>query len=125
VSGKSQLREINKTNAVGMLHMSCYCGADLIYVGDSADGQSPETTIELLKYKLGKGAFGFFSSLNGESGECPFCGLLYELPEPAMVDWLPFVDKSRFDSFAAELRGKHSSKNGFHGKGKPPHRILL
>ena len=90
--------------SVGLIHMSCYCGADLFYVGNTADGAPPIDILERFESQLGTGNFGFFSSANGEYGECPHCGLLFELPEPEMLEWLPFTDTKTFTAKVAELR---------------------
>ena len=97
--------------SVGLIHMSCYCGADLFYVGNTVDGASPIDILERFEAHLGSGNFGFFSSANGDYGECPHCGLLFELPDPDMLDWLPFTDTRTFTENVAELRQSGLSAN--------------
>ncbi len=99
--------------SVGLIHMSCYCGADLFYVGNTIDGESPTDIIERFESQLGSGSFGIFSSSNGEYGECPHCGLLFELPDPELLDWLPFTDSRTFAAKVAELK---QSSRGFNRK---------
>ncbi len=89
---------------VGMILIDCYCGAELYYVGDNADGQSPERIIGQLKIQLGSENIGFFSSADGDYGECPYCGLSYELPNPEIMDWLPFMDSENFSSALTEMQ---------------------
>lgn len=97
--------------SVGLIHLSCYCGADLFYVGNKANDEPPFDILERLESQLGDGDFGFFSSANGEYGECPHCGLLFELPDPEVLDWLPFTDRVTFDSRVDELRQSAFSLN--------------
>jgi hypothetical protein len=97
--------------SVGLIHLSCYCGADLFYVGNTADGAPPIEVMERLESKLGEGNFGFFSSANGSYGECPHCGLLFELPEPELLDWLPFTDRVTFGTTIEEIRLSSYSRN--------------
>jgi hypothetical protein len=84
--------------------MSCYCGADLIYIGNTIDGESPIDIMERFESQLNSGNFGFFSSANGEFGECPHCGILFELPDPELLDWLPFTDAKTFSAKISEMR---------------------
>lgn len=97
--------------SVGLIHLSCYCGADLFYVGNKADGEPPIDILERLESQLGDGDFGFFCSADGDYGECPHCELLFELPDPEVLDWLPFTDKVTFDSQVEELRQSALSLN--------------
>lgn len=97
--------------SVGLIHMSCYCGADLFYVGNTVDGAPPIDILERFEAQLGSGNFGFFSSANGDYGECPHCGLLFDLPDPDMLDWLPFTDTRTFNEKVAELRQSALSVN--------------
>ena len=90
--------------SVGMILMECYCGAELYFVGDNAAGQPPQKIIDKLKGQLGSENIGFFSSANGKYGECPYCGLVYELPDPEMMDWLPFMDVENFSSALTEMQ---------------------
>lgn len=71
----------------------------------------PVDVIEKLESRFGDGDYGFFSSANGEYGECPHCGLLFELPDPEVVNWLPFTDKVTFTSTVEELRRSAYSLN--------------
>ena len=73
--------------SIGMIHMACYCGAALFYLGNTPDGGSPDKFIESFINKLGSGTFGFFTSADGKYGQCPHCGLDYELPDPEIMDW--------------------------------------
>ena len=97
--------------SVGLIHLSCYCGADLFYVGNTVDGAPPIDMLERLESQLGEGNFGFFSSANGDYGECPYCGLLFELPDPELLNWLPFTDKATFASSIDEIRQSAYSLN--------------
>ena len=97
--------------SVGLIHLSCYCGADLFYVGNTADGAPPLEILDRLESQLGEGDFGFFSSANGTYGECPHCGLLFELPEPELLDWLPFTDKLTFNTKIEDLKQAAFSLN--------------
>jgi hypothetical protein len=90
--------------SVGMILMDCYCGAELYYVGDNSEGRSPEKIIGQLKNQLGSANIGFFSSVNGEYGECPYCGLVYELPNSELMNWLPFMDTENFSSALTEMQ---------------------
>ena len=90
--------------SVGLIHISCYCDADLFYVGNTIEGEPPVKIIERFESQLGEGNFGFFCSANGDYGECPHCGLLFELPDPELLDWLPFTDESTFSVKIEELR---------------------
>jgi hypothetical protein len=97
--------------SVGLIHMSCYCGADLFYVGNTVDGTPPLEILERFETQLGSGDFGLFSSANGDYGECPHCGLLFELPDPEMLSWLPFTDSRTFTDKVAQLRQSALSVN--------------
>jgi len=96
--------EVNEMGSIGLIHLSCYCGADLFYVGNSVDDVPPIDILERFEAQLGEGNFGFFCSANGKYGECPHCGLLFELPDPDVLDWLPFTDSLTFNSRVEELR---------------------
>ena len=97
--------------STGMIHIACYCGAALFCIGDTPSGQPIEDIIEQLKKKLGPGDIGFFTSANGQYGDCPYCGLTYELPEPEMLDWLPYMDSDRISSAIKEMRSAKINRN--------------
>ena len=98
---------------IGMIRLACFCGADLFYVGTEAESIPFSDLIKQIKKQLEPGDYGFFSSADGKYGECPYCGLSYELPEPELMDWLPFVDRDRFVSSVDEIRNSAttSAKN--------------
>jgi len=96
--------------SVGMIHIACYCGAELFYLGNRAAGNPPTEVIQKLKTKLGSDTIGFFSSADGDYGDCPYCGLTYELPDPELLDWLPYLEKDQFTSQVNDIRG--SKTNG-------------
>lgn len=113
---------VKQMTAVGMIHMGCFCGADLFYLGNTDDGQAPLEFIDSLKARLGPGHFGIFSSASGRYGECPFCGTLFELPDPELLDWLPFTDRHRFAAVLDEIAGRLEPKSGspIHGFSSAP-----
>lgn len=78
--------------SIGLIHMLCECEAELFYLGNTPDGTLPSTYIDRFLSQLSPGKYGVFSSADGNIGECPHCGLLIELPDPDLVDWLPFAD---------------------------------
>jgi hypothetical protein len=97
---------------VGMIQMACYCGAKLFYIGNTAKNQPPLDIIEKLKAKVNSGDIGFFSSADGSYGDCPFCGLTYELPDPELMDWLPYLDPDQFTSTINNIQSSPSGNNG-------------
>lgn len=99
---------------VGMIRLACFCGADLFYVGRSPKGLPISEVIQQLKEHLGPGDYGFFSKDDGKYGLCPFCGLSYELPDPDIMEWLPFLDKDQFETTVDELR--QTTKSNANGK---------
>ena len=104
--------------AIGMIHMACYCGADLFYVGNAWDGKPPVDVINLFRAKLGHGEFGIFTSASGQYSQCPHCGLLYELPDPDLMDWLPFSDRETFSKTIAEMLENVLAQNGSKPQGR-------
>lgn len=96
--------------SIGLIHMDCYCGAELFYLGNTEDGEPPAEIVDQLKASLGPGNYGIFTSGDGSYGECPFCGLLIELPDASVMDWLPFLDKENFTSALEDLQGKKLDK---------------
>jgi len=90
--------------SIGMILLDCYCGADLYYVGDGDSGAPPVEVLQRFKSQLGQGDIGFFTSADGKYGECPFCGLVYELPDPELLEWLPFMDNNNFTSTLTEIQ---------------------
>ncbi len=100
----------NKMATIGMIRLACFCGADLFYVGTEVNNKDFTALVEQIKKQLKPGDYGFFSRADGQYGECPYCGLSYELPDPELMDWLPFVDKDRFDSSVDDIR-KSSNAN--------------
>lgn len=97
---------------VGMIQMACYCGAKLFYIGNTAKNQPPLDIIEKLKAKANSGDTGYFSSADGSYGDCPFCGLTYELPDPELMDWLPYLDADQFTSTINNIQSSPSGNNG-------------
>lgn len=89
---------------IGLIRLACFCGADLFYVGSEAKNLEFSELIKQVKEQLEPGDYGFFSSADGKYGECPYCGLSYELPDPDVMDWLPFVDKERFTTSVEDIR---------------------
>lgn len=85
-------------SSVGMIHLSCYCGAQLFYLGERPDNLANHQIIEILHEKLGPGDFGILIPGKDLHGECPFCGLVYELPEPHLLKQLPYAEHNRVHS---------------------------
>lgn len=110
---------------VGMIEMACYCGARLFYVGNQGTNQPPLDIIEKLKAKVNSGDIGYFSSADGSHGDCPFCGLTYELPDPEIMDWLPYLDKEQFTSTINDIQRSSFGKNGQQLNPPSAHRYLL
>ena len=94
--------------AIGLIHFSCYCGADLFYLGNDVDGKPSIKAAEQFQSKLGPGNYGFFTSANGQLGECPHCDLIFELPDPDTLDWLPFVGQEKFLDAISSMLGRKS-----------------
>jgi hypothetical protein len=116
---------VNMMTSVGMIQMDCYCGAELFYIGDNSAGHSPTNLIEKLKIKFGSGNIGFFSSVDGKYGDCPYCGLTYELPEPELLGWLPYVDRDGFASMVAAIQSSATGTNSQQLSPPLAHRYLL
>lgn len=93
----------NDINPVGMIHLACYCGADLFYLGNSKNGPPTAELLQNLSRRLGSGDYGFFSSADGRFGSCPHCGLLFELPDPELLSWLPFLDENSFEAMITKI----------------------
>ncbi len=78
--------------SVGLIHIRCICEAELLYLGNTPDGTLPTGYVDRCLSQLRPGRYGVFSSADGEVGECPHCGIQVELPDPRLIDWLPFAD---------------------------------
>lgn len=100
--------------SIGMIHLACYCGAELIYVGNNSIGQPPLQLIQILKEKLSSTNVAFFSSADGLHADCPFCGLNYELPEPELLDRLPYLDQDQFSYELSEMKRTRNGQIGLH-----------
>ena len=90
--------------SVGLIQMACYCGADLFYIGDGMPDQDSDKLVQKLKHHFGIVDIGIFTSSSGKYGECPFCGLLYELPDPELMEWLPFIDANSFFAALTDMK---------------------
>jgi len=97
--------------SVGMIHLACYCGAELFYLGEQPDNLSQREIIEILHEKLGPGDFGILSPAEDLHGECPYCGLIYELPDPHLLKHLPYAEHSRLQSTLTKFRQTRPSKS--------------
>lgn len=97
--------------SVGMIHLACYCGAELFYLGRKPKNLTHSDIIANLKEKLGPGDFGLLTPAEDLHGECPYCGLVYELPDPGLMEQLPFVDKGRFRSALSRFRQMLTQKS--------------
>ncbi len=84
--------------SVGMIHLACYCGAELFYLGETPDNLTNHQIIEILHERLGPGDFGILTPAEDLRGECPYCGLIYELPEPRLLQQLPYGEHNRVRS---------------------------
>jgi hypothetical protein len=100
-----------KMATIGMIRLACFCGADLFYVGTEAENIAFSELVEQIKKQLEPGDYGFFSSADGTYGECPYCGLSYELPDPETMDWLPFVDREYFASSVDDIRNSATTNS--------------
>ena len=90
--------------SVGMIHLACYCGAELFYLGEAPERLTNHQLIELLHEKLGPGDFGILTPGEDLHGECPYCGLIYELPDPGLLKQLPYGEHSRVRSALSSYR---------------------
>jgi hypothetical protein len=104
---------------VGLIHMACDCGADLFYVGDGTDGRSPTEAIDWFAGQMGARPYGIFTRANGAFGECPHCGLLFELPDPRLMGWLPRLDLCSFVAALSSIRAAAESSPGGGGPSRP------
>jgi len=89
---------------VGLIHIKCDCEAELFYLGNTPEGTLRNPYVDRFLSQLRPGRYGVFSSADGEVGECPHCGLLIELPDPELVDWLPYTDPGTFGSVVEMLQ---------------------
>jgi hypothetical protein len=97
--------------SVGMIHLACYCGAELFYVGEALDTLAKHRIIESLHEQLGPGDFGILTPAEDLHGECPYCGLIYELPEPRLLKQLPYGEHGRVRSALSSYGQAHSGKS--------------
>lgn len=100
-------------SAVGMIHLACYCGAELFILGESPGNLSNHDIVEILHEKLGPGDFGILRPADDLRGECPFCGLIYELPEPRLLQNLPYAEHGRVRSALSNYRQSHAHNGEF------------
>ena len=96
--------------SVGMIHLSCYCGAQLFYLGEESDNLAVENIIAKLRERLGPGDFGVLTPDEDQLGACPFCGLLYELPDSGLMKQLPCADRRKLRSALTRFRQTHKRK---------------
>jgi hypothetical protein len=101
----------NRMASVGMIHLACYCGAELFYLGEAPENLTNQQIIELLHEKLGPGNFGILTPAEDLHGECPYCGLVYELPEPHMLKHLPYGEHGRVRSALSNYRQARAGKS--------------
>jgi len=90
--------------AVGMVQMSCFCGLDIFYIGNSAEGDLPLEAIELFRKRLGDRGYAIFTSEDGAQGICPKCQTVYDLPDPETMEWLPFLDDEKFAEALEQIK---------------------
>lgn len=90
--------------SVGMIHLSCYCGAQLFYLGERPTELTNHDIVEILHERLGPGDFGVLTAGKDLHGECPYCGLVYELPEPHILKHLPYAEHNRVQSALSSYR---------------------
>ena len=96
--------------SVGMIHLACYCGAELFYLGETLKDLTNSEVVDILKARLGPGDFGVLTPSEDLHGECPYCGLIYELPDPRLLKHLPYAEQSQFRSTITEFRQTLTSK---------------
>lgn len=101
----------NPMASVGMIHLACYCGAELFYLGEAPDNLTDHQIIEILHEKLGPGDFGILTPAEDNHGECPYCGLIYELPEPRFLEQLPYGEHGRVRSALSSYRHARGGKS--------------
>ncbi len=111
--------------SIGMIHMECNCGAELFYLGNKIDGKPPLDLIDSFTSKLEPGDYGIFTSADGVYGECPHCGILIELPDPDLMDWLPFADEKRFEDLVTEVALTTISTKGGQVNGSSMHQNIV
>ena len=97
--------------SVGMIHLACYCGAELFYLGEAPEKLTEHQIIELLHQRLGPGDFGILTPAEDLHGECPYCGLIYELPEPRFLKQLPYGEHGRVRSALSSYQQKGGAKS--------------
>lgn len=90
--------------SVGMIHLACYCGAELFYLGERPANLTNPEIVEILHQRLGPGDFGVLTAAEDLHGECPYCGLIYELPEPRLLKRLPYSQQGRIESTLSSFR---------------------
>jgi hypothetical protein len=94
---------------VGMIHLGCYCGAELFYLAEAPSDLTNQQIVDILHKKLGPGHFGILTPADDLRGECPYCGLIYELPEPRFLKRLPYVEHKHVRS---TLFGYRQARSG-------------
>jgi hypothetical protein len=90
--------------SVGMIHLACYCGAELFYLGERPANLTNREIVEILHRKLGPGDFGILTPSKDLHAECPYCGLIFELPEPSLLKQLPYSEAGRIQSTLSNFR---------------------
>lgn len=90
--------------SVGMIHLACYCGAELFYLGEKPKGVTNGEILDILQERFGPGDVGVLTPAEDLHGECPYCGLIYELPDPRLLKQLPFVEQSQFRSALSQFQ---------------------
>lgn len=105
--------------SVGMIHLACYCGAELIYLGETPKSLTDSEILNALRDKMGPGDFGILKPSEDLRGECPYCGLIYELPDPRLLKHLPYAEKSQFRSAVTRFRQKIGSNSEFGSDTRP------
>jgi hypothetical protein len=104
--------------SVGMIHLACYCGAELFYLGEKPEDLTNSEVIDILKDKLGPGDFGVLTPSEDLHGECPYCGLIYELPDPRLLKHLPYAEQNLTRSAVTRFR-QTAAGNGDLGTDSP------
>ncbi|MGH2537591.1 MAG: hypothetical protein ACRDHL_09380 [Candidatus Promineifilaceae bacterium] len=93
-------------SSAGVINLLCECGTTLWCLGDTPDGQRPVAHVERLKREMSSGRHAYFICSDGPLAECPNCGALIELPDPQLMNWLPFVHPARFRQVLADLESR-------------------